>query len=206
MKLVQDNRLMNKKKLRITFNVPVVLSLVAISFTATLLNYITAGASGRLLFMTYHSALLSPLTWLRSFTHIFGHADWAHLIGNMSYLLLLGPMLEEKYSSQTLAAVIAITAFITSLVNYIFFPSVALCGASGVVFAFILLSSFTSFKEGEIPITFILVAIFFIGQQIWEGITVQDNISNMAHIVGGIIGGTLGYGLNVKTRFSRSNK
>lgn len=206
MKLVQDNRLMNKKKLRITFNAPVVLSLVAISFTATLLNYITAGASGRLLFMTYHSALLSPLTWLRSFTHIFGHADWAHLIGNMSYLLLLGPMLEEKYSSQTLAAVIAITAFITSLVNYIFFPSVALCGASGVVFAFILLSSFTSFKEGEIPITFILVAIFFIGQQIWEGITVQDNISNMAHIVGGIIGGILGYGLNVKTRFSRSNK
>ena len=56
---------------------------------------------------------------------------------------------------------IAITAFITSFVNYIFFPSVALCGASGVVFAFILLSSFTSFKEGEIPITFILVAVFF---------------------------------------------
>ena len=78
-----------------------------------------------------------------------------------------------------------------------------MCGASGVVFAFILLSSFTSFKEGEIPITFILVAVFFIGQQIWEGITVQDNISNMAHIVGGVIGGFLGYGLNVKTRFSR---
>lgn len=206
MKQAQDNRPMKKKKLRITFNAPVVLSLVAISFIATLLNYITAGTSGRLLFMTYHSALLSPLTWLRAFTHIFGHADWAHLIGNMSYLLLLGPMLEEKYSSQTLAAVIAITAFITSLVNYIFFPSVALCGASGVVFAFILLSSFTSFKEGEIPITFILVAVFFIGQQIWEGITVQDNISNMAHIVGGVIGGFLGYGLNVKTRFSRFNK
>lgn len=197
---------MNKKKLRITFNAPVVLSLVAISAVATLLNYLTAGASGRLVFMTYHSALLSPMTWVRAFTHIFGHADWAHLIGNMSYLLLLGPMLEEKYSSQTLAAVIAITAFITSLVNYIFFPSVALCGASGVVFAFILLSSFTSFKEGEIPITFILVAVFFIGQQIWEGVTVQDNISNMAHIVGGVIGGFLGYGLNVKTRFSRFNK
>lgn len=206
MKLAQDNRHMKKKKLRITFNAPVVLSLVTISAIATLLNYLTAGASGRLVFMTYHSALLSPMTWIRAFTHIFGHADWAHLIGNMSYLLLLGPMLEEKYSSQTLAAVIAITAFGTSLVNYIFFPQVALCGASGVVFAFILLSSFTSFKEGEVPITFILVAGFFIGQQVYEGITVQDNISNMAHIVGGIIGGILGYGLNVKTRFSRFNK
>lgn len=61
----------------------------------------------------------------------------------------------------------------------------------------------TSFREGEIPITFILVTVFFIGQQIWEGITVQDNISNMAHIVGGIIGGILGYGLNMKSRFER---
>ena len=181
-----------------TFNVPVVLSLAAISFIAILLNYVTGGASGRVLFMTYHSPLSSPMTWIRAFTHIFGHADWTHLIGNMSYLLLLGPMLEEKYSSQTLAGVIAVTAVVTSVVNYIFFPGIALCGASGVVFAFILLSSFTEFREGEIPVTFILVAVFFLGQQIYDGITVQDNISNMAHIVGGIIGGLLGYGLNKK--------
>lgn len=191
---------MKKKKLRVTFNAPVVLSLVAISFVATLLNYITLGATGKLLFMTYHSSMLSPLTWVRAFTHIFGHADWAHLIGNMSYLLLLGPMLEEKYTSKTLMVIVAITAVMTSIVNYILFPNVALCGASGVVFAFILLSSFTSFKEGEIPITFILVAVFFIGQQIYEGIAVRDNISNMAHIVGGVVGGVIGYGLNIKAK------
>lgn len=206
MRQAQNKRPMKKKKLRIKLNAPVILSLAAVSLIAALLNYLTEGVSGRLLFMTYHSPLLSPMTWVRAFTHIFGHADWAHLMGNMSYLLLLGPMLEEKYSSKTLAAVIAITAFGTSLVNYIFFPQVALCGASGVVFAFILLSSFTSFQEGEIPITFLLVAVFFIGQQIYEEITVQDQISNMAHIVGGIIGGFLGYGLNVKTRFERFNR
>lgn len=195
-----QNNMTTKKKLKITFNAPVVLSLAAISFVATLLNYVTGGASGRVLFMTYHSPLSSPMTWIRAFTHIFGHADWTHLIGNMSYLLLLGPMLEEKYSSQTLAGVIAVTAVVTSVINYIFFPGIALCGASGVVFAFILLSSFTEFREGEIPVTFILVAVFFLGQQIYDGITVRDNISNMAHIVGGIIGGLLGYGLNKKSR------
>ena len=110
--------------------------------------------------------------------------------------MLLGPMLEEKYKSSTLAIVIVLTALATSLVNYIFFPYIALCGASGVVFAFILLSSFTSFKDGEIPLTFILVALFFLGQQVYEGITVQDNISNTAHIVGGIVGGITGYVLN----------
>lgn len=64
-----------------------------------------------------------------------------------------------------------------------------------------MLASFTDFREGEIPITFILVAAIFIRQQVYEGITVQNNISNMAHIVGGIVGAIIGYGLNVKSKY-----
>ena len=64
-----------------------------------------------------------------------------------------------------------------------------------------MLASFADFREGEIPITFILVAAIFIGQQVYEGITVQNNISNMAHIVGGIVGAIIGYGLNVKSKY-----
>lgn len=188
-----------KTKFKITWNSPVVLTFVAICLVATILGYITGGKSTQLLFMTYHSSLKSPMTYLRFFTHVFGHADWAHFAGNMSYILLLGPMLEEKYKSKELLEVIAITALVTSLINYIFFPHIALCGASGVVFAFILLSSFTSFKEGEIPLTVILVAAFFIGQQIIQGILVVDNVSNLAHIIGGVIGGITGYVLNRKT-------
>ncbi len=187
-----------KKKFTVTINAPVVLGIVAISLIATILMQMNIGNIGALLFMTYRYSLLSPLTWVRAFTHIFGHVDFAHFAGNMGYLLLLGPMLEEKYGSKTLATAVIITAFVTSVVNYLLFPTVGLCGASGVVFAFIMLSSFTSFKEGEIPLTFILVAIFYIGQQIVDGLTIQDNISNMAHIVGGIVGGILGYNLNIK--------
>ncbi|MGN0318661.1 MAG: rhomboid family intramembrane serine protease [Lachnospira sp.] len=187
-----------KNKFKITFNSPVVLSFVSICFVATLVNQLTFGAANRLLFMTYHSPLASPLTYIRFFTHIFGHSGWSHFVGNMCYILMIGPLLEEKYGSKTLIEVIGITALVTGLVNYIFFPNIALCGASGVVFAFILLSSFTSFKDGEIPLTFILVAVFFIGQQVIQGLTVRDNISNMAHIVGGIIGGITGYMLNKK--------
>ena len=61
--------------------------------------------------------------------------------------------------------------------------------------------SFIDFREEEIPITFILVAAIFIGHQVYEGIAVQNNISNMAHIVGGIVGSIIGYGLNVKSKF-----
>lgn len=186
------------KNLKITFNSPIILGFAGICLIATILNYVTLGISNELLFMTYHSSLSSPMTYLRFFTHVFGHADWTHFIGNMSYILLLGPMLEEKYSSTVLVEVIAITALITGLINYIFFWNVALCGASGVVFAFIIMSSFTSFKEGEIPLTFILVAVLYIGQQVVQGITLDDNVSNMAHIIGGMIGGASGYVLNKK--------
>lgn len=136
------------------------------------------------------------MTYLRFFTYVFGHSGWSHFIGNASYLLLLGPMLEEKHGSKTLLEIIGITAVVTALINYIFFVNVGLCGASGVVFAFIMLASFTGFREREIPLTFILVAVIFIGQQVYEGITVQDDISNMAHIVGGIVGAVVGYLLN----------
>ena len=187
-----------RKKIKLTYNAPVTLAIAGISLVATVLSLISGGLIGEALFMTYRSPLYYPTTWIRSFTHIFGHADFSHYIGNMSYLLLLGPMLEEKYTSKTIAGVVAVTALATSLVSYVFFPHSALCGASGVVFAFILLSSFTGFKEGEIPITFILVAVFFIGQQIIEGLTIRDNISNTAHIVGGIVGGALGYAFNKK--------
>ena len=187
-----------KNKYKITFNSPMVLSLVFMCFVVTSLNYITGGASNRALFITYHSSLKEPMTYVRLFTHVLGHVDWEHFIGNMMYILLLGPMLEEKYGSKRIFQLIAITAVVTGVIHCVFFWNVALCGASGVCFAFILLSSFTGFREGELPLTVILVAAIFLGQQIYEGIVLEDNISNIAHIFGGIVGGIVGFSLNKK--------
>ena len=150
------------KKLKITNNSPAILGFALVSLGVLILNILTGGKSNQLLFMTWHSSLKSPLTYLRFFTHILGHSSWSHYIGNMAYILLLGPMLEEKYGSQKILEVMGITALVTALVNYIFFPAVALCGASGVVFAFILLTSFTSFRAGELPVTVILVALIYL--------------------------------------------
>lgn len=186
------------KKLKITFNAPVVLGFIFISLAVLVLGFGTLGKSNELLFMTYHSSLANPLTYIRFFTHVLGHSGWEHYIGNAAYILLLGPMLEEKYGSKKLLQVIVVTALVTGLMNYILFPGVALCGASGVVFAFILLTSFTSFKNGEIPLTFILVAVVFLGQQVYEGVFLKDNISNLSHVVGGIIGSVVGFRLNKK--------
>ena len=119
----------------------------------------------------------------------------------MAYILLLGPMLEEKHGPMKIIEVIAVTALVTGVINYVFFWNTALCGASGVVFVFILMASFTSFREGEIPITFILVAAIYLGQQVYDGVVLDDNISNMAHVVGGIVGGILGFSLNKRSKY-----
>ena len=184
------------KKPKITFNAPVVLGFAIAGLAVMILNLLTGGASNRLLFSTYRARLLSPLTWIRLFTHVLGHSGWDHYIGNMAYLLLLGPALEEKYGSKRILGVMAAAALSTGLLHTLLFPRSALCGASGVVFAFILLTSFTGFREGELPVTVILVALIYIGQQVYDGIFVKDNVSNLSHIVGGLVGAGAGYLMN----------
>ena len=110
-----------KKRLKISYNAPVILSFAFICLAVMLVGMLTGGKSIRLLFMTYHSSLANPLTYLRLFTHVFGHSGWSRFIGNAAYVLLLGPMLEEKYGSKMLMEIIALTALMTGIVNYIFF-------------------------------------------------------------------------------------
>ncbi len=184
------------RRWKIVFNSPTVLLYGIICVIALVLGIVSGGRIMKLLFCTYRAPLTNPLTWVRFFTHVCGHSSWEHLLGNMSYILLLGPMLEEKYGSKLLLGIIAITAVITGVLNYIFFPDAALLGASGIVFAFIILASITGFNNKEIPLTFILVAFIYLGQQIYSGLFVKDNIANFAHIIGGLVGACLGFALN----------
>lgn len=181
---------------RLAFNSPAVLGFAGVCLAAMLLNVLTGGASNRAVFSVYRAPLSNPLTWLRMVCHVFGHADWNHFINNMMYLLLLGPMLEEKYGSSNVLMVMLAAALLTGLINFIFFPGTMLLGASGIVFAMILLSSITRTRDGEIPVTFILVAALYVGQQVWQAVTAHDNVSYMAHIVGGAVGAGLGFALN----------
>ena len=188
------------KKLIFTFNSPVILGFSALCLAVLLIGKATNNASTALLFSVYRSSLLDPFTYFRFFGHVLGHANFNHLISNLMLLLIVGPMLEEKYGSKNVIKVIVITAFVTGLVHFIFFPKSALLGASGVVFALILLSSFASINAGEIQVTFILVALLYIGQQVYQGVTVSDNISNLSHIIGGGVGSALGFLMNGNRR------
>ena len=182
-----------KKNLKISINSPVILGYVFICAAALLLSRLTHGFTNDLLFCTYRSQLTDPLTYVRAVGYIFGHVSWQHFMNNMALLLVTGPMLEEKYGSQNLIVVILITALTASLVNAVFFPGTAIIGASGVVYCFILLSSFGSAKEGTLPLTFILAALIYIGGQIIDSFLIGGDISYMGHIAGAVVGSFLGY-------------
>jgi len=129
--------------------------------------------------------------WVSILTHVIGHDNWPHLINNFTLILLIGPMLEENYGSSALFKMIVITALVTGVLNVLFFRN-PLMGASGVVFMMILLSSFTNFSHGEIPLTFILVLILYMGVQLFSSFG-SDNVSQFAHIAGGLCGSFFGF-------------
>lgn len=179
-----------QKVARLSFNAPVILGFVLICVIAYLLETFI-GRTNILLFSVYRSSLRDVLTYFRFFGHVFGHSNLSHILNNMMMILLLGPAVEERYGHGYTALTIAVTALVTGLVNFIFFPHTALLGASGVVFCFIIMSSAMGFKNHEIPITFILVAILYLGEQITDAVMVKDNVSQLTHIVGGVVGGAM---------------
>lgn len=190
------------RKFRVSFNSPVVLTFSIICLAALLLDFLTKGWANKTLFSVYRSSFLNPFTYFRLIGHVFGHADWEHFLGNITLILVVGPLLEEKYGSWNIGVIMFSTALVTGLVHILLFPNTMLLGASGIVFAFILLSSITSIKDGSIPMTFILVAVIYIGEQIFQGLFVKSNISNLTHIVGGVLGASFGYIMN-KNRIKR---
>jgi len=178
------------KKFRIYINAPITLLFVIICVVTIALDSVTLGKSTELFFSTYGSSWMNPLTYIRLIGHVFGHESLSHLISNALYILLLGPMLEEKYHDKIIV-VILVTAIVTGVFHNIIEPDVMLLGSSGVVFAFILLASITG-KSNGIPITLILVAILWLGQEIYSGIYCSDSVSQITHIVGGLSGAMLG--------------
>jgi membrane associated rhomboid family serine protease len=174
------------------YNSVVILSFFFISLIALILNYITKGKSNTKLFSSYKSSLFNPLTYIRLFTHIFGHADWNHFMNNFLYILLIGPMIEEKYGSKNLVIMILITALITGIINNLFSKKKIL-GASGIVFMLIILSSFVNMEAGKIPITLILICIFYVVNEVISGLFKKDDISHLGHLIGAICGFIFGF-------------
>lgn len=178
-------------RIRISYNAPVVLTFALLAVGVFILNSAVSNEVIRSWF-TAKPWLHSTGDYLGLGTHILGHASWEHLLGNFMLILLLGPLLEERYGSTKLLGMILVTALVTGLINLAFF-STGLLGASGIVFMMILLASTANIRQGTIPLTFIAVAVIYLGGEIVRAVRNEDQISQMAHLIGGVVGAVFGF-------------
>ena len=169
-----------------------ILTFFLLSLLVLFLDQWTGGWTTMHLFCVYRSSLKDPLFYIRLFGHVLGHAGWEHFLNNMLLLLVVGPPMEEKYGSKALLGGILFTALVTGVLQCVLFPRTGLLGASGIVFMLIMLSSLAGFSGG-IPVTMLLVAALYFGQQVYDIILVHDNVANFMHIVGGLCGTAFGY-------------
>jgi rhomboid protease GluP len=180
--------------LRLRYNAPVVLTF---SLAATVATLMGPWVIQRLFVVPGHMAWGDPLAYVRLFTHVLGHAGFQHLLANLTVILLIGPLLEDKHGSADLAFMIALTALVTGVLNVALF-STPLLGASGVAFMMILLASLINVRRGELPLTFVLVVVLFVGQEL-IAMRRTDQISQFTHLVGGACGAAFGFaGVHVK--------
>ena len=129
--------------------------------------------------------------YLSNFTYIFGHIDSLHLIGNLSIILLLGPLIELKFGMKQMLLMTLVTALLTAILHTLLWDN-GLLGASGIAFMYIVLSSLLNSRGKEIPFTFILIVLLYLGQEIYSSFQ-KDNISHFAHLFGGAMGAFWGF-------------
>ncbi|MBP0983933.1 MAG: rhomboid family intramembrane serine protease [Oscillospiraceae bacterium] len=184
---MSTNSRAKKINLRLSYNSPVVLTYAGVCLVLVAVNWLTQGWFNANVMVCYgHPSLLDPMTYVRCITYFFGHSGWEHYASNMLLMLLVGPVVEEKYGSGNLAFMIMITGIASGIIHCIFFDG-GIIGASGIVFMMIILSAFTNMKKGEVPLSLILVAAIYLGREIINAFT-PDTVSQFGHIVGGLFG------------------
>ncbi len=176
---------------RIQYNSPVMLTFSLLAVAVHLIDGMVPHFTYQWFSMNADMSFYNPADYFRLAAYPLGHAGREHLMGNLTFLLLLGPILEEKYGSRPLLIMILLTAISSGLLSILVFHTSGL-GASGIVFMLILLASIVDVKKGTIPLTFILVAAIFIGRECLDSIH-ADNISQLGHIAGAAFGALFGF-------------
>jgi membrane associated rhomboid family serine protease len=180
----------------LTINAPVIISFVTICALLQLCTGWMGDTAGRVLGVhdTWNSFRLLQYTSL--VTHIFAHSGFNHLRGNVTHLLLVGPSVEHEFGSKNLLIIMAVVAIVSAFVHIFVgnWRSHQL-GASGVVFACILLNSLVSADNGRVPVSFLLIALLYLGDELllffnfWN----PDGVSHHAHLSGGLVGAAAGF-------------
>lgn len=175
------------------YNATVILSFFFICLIILIIDKIMRGKFSTMFFSSgRNDSLLNPLTYFKLISHSLGHSNWDHLYSNFLKILLIGPLIEEKYGSYQLLIMMIITSLIIGVINRLFSKN-RILGASGIAYMLIVLCSFVNIEDGKIPLTLVLILLFFVVDEIINLLRrKKDGVSHLGHVTGAICGLILG--------------
>ena len=151
------------------------------------------------LFAIGKTSTLTPSGAFRVVGQLFGHSSWSHLNGNLLLMLVAGPPVESAFGAARLSKIILWVAIATSGSHMLWGPAASVqLGASGVVFAFILLNSLLQRQAGSVPLTFLATCMLWLGGEL---LNPQTGTAHSAHLVGACVGTWFGHKVVVQKRW-----
>lgn len=172
-------------KIYFEYNAVVTLTYFFVCLIVLILNYITSGASNEW-FTCRRRSVWNIKTYICLITHAIGHSDWDHFSRCFLMTFLMGPLIEEKYGATTFLVMLLATAIITGIVNLIFSDRGCI-GSSCEVYMMIVLSSCVNISENKIPLTLVMIMIFYVVDEVRKLIMKKkDGISHIGHVTGAV--------------------
>ena len=125
----------------------------------------------------------------RLFTSMFVHADIAHIVGNMLFLLIFGLRGEEMFSLPEYLSIYVLGGLTGNLISLLLLPNDTISvGASGAIFAMFgasVIYARRSFRQSIIGALIYAFFLLFLSSGV--------GVNNFAHIGGLVAGLVIGY-------------
>ncbi|MGN0728108.1 rhomboid family intramembrane serine protease [Treponema sp.] len=203
-----------KNSLRAVFDSPVILVFTAVSAAFFIFDAFSSINISGLLFEC-HGAKSDPAfnfksaaDYARMIFYPLGFSGRPQFFMSMAFLLLLGPLLEERYGSLMLSLMLFITSLVGGVLTACLSPF-SIMGAGGIVFMLVILSVLQSFIKKQVPFSWIFVFILFISFEL-TAVPASENFPDFLNksvpvfiqLASGICGSLFGFFVCPKKRES----
>ena len=133
--------------------------------------------------------------------HIFGHSGWSHFLGNIVYIAMLCPCIEDKFGTIPLAIITLLGALVIGIVSVV--SGIPCYGLSSIAYMWVILNTFQTDESEGLPITSIILLLVFVLPEFLAMFTKTDHIAHQNHVLGAVCG--LGFGIATKILSSVGN-
>mmetsp|Transcript_8770 Transcript_8770/g.18093 ORF Transcript_8770/g.18093 Transcript_8770/m.18093 type:complete len:211 (+) Transcript_8770:24-656(+) len=193
-------------RVQLTFSAPVLLTLCLLS-GALLFSAKFSHEAMSLLPLSYYRWDRLTANHLRLLSWPLAHTGFPHFFHNYKMILLLGAPVEGHFGSRIMAWLCFLTSVVCALFHWCMTTNKALMGASGILYMLIGLHTVSGAggveivgKGVKVPVTFVLVCVMFLAEEVWLVGTRDDQVSHLTHVVGGVVGVVWGYRWNNKKK------